>query len=156
MRPPINGTLELTQLFGGNPASEAYQTADGFTVIGHSGIDIAAPEGTPVYPAWDGRLTVIDSGGSGFGLHAIVSDSRGRKALYGHLSRVDVGDGGQVWAHQPFAVSGSTGFSTGPHIHFEIHESPDDLGNGYYGARDPLGGFDHDVLPHLDLHISNL
>ena len=153
MRPPINGTLVITQLFGGNPASEAYTTSDGHRVLGHSGIDIACPLGTDIYPAANGTVQIIESA-RGFGLHCIVTDARKRTFLYAHLSSVQVKNGDHVTIHTPFAKSGSTGFSTGPHLHFEVHEYPQDKDNGYNGARDPLGGFDHDV--QFDLSLTNL
>ncbi|HWE63719.1 MAG TPA: M23 family metallopeptidase [Chloroflexota bacterium] len=156
MRPPLNGTLRITQLFGGNPRLEAFVTGDGLHVLGHTGIDIACPIGTPVYPCWEGVVHIADSGTQGLGLHATITDARGRQAQYGHLSAVLVTDGAHVPLHVPFAHSGSTGNVTGPHLHFEIREPDPDPLNGYYGCRDPLGGFDHDVLSHIDLNLTNL
>lgn len=154
MRPPINSTLVITQLFGGNPKWEQYINQYGYTTLGHDGIDIAAVIGTPVYPAWDGKLKII-SQSTGFGLHALITDSRGRVALYGHLSEVFGNDGDTVRAHTPFGKSGSTGNSTGGHVHFGIQESPLVANNGYGGFRDPLGGFDPDVVSHLSLVNTN-
>jgi murein DD-endopeptidase MepM/ murein hydrolase activator NlpD len=155
VRPPISGQLTVTQLFGGNPNSEAYVNARGQRVIGHDGIDIACAVGTPVYPAWSGILTVIDDGSRGFGLHALVTDpARGRTALYGHLSAVDYQSGQQLAIHTPFASSGNTGYSTGPHVHFGIYHGQVD--NGYGGASDPITDFDPDVWPLLDLSRTNL
>lgn len=154
MRPPISGPLLITQLFGGNPVAERYVNSDGQQVLGHDGVDIAAGIGSWVYPAWNGVVDVIDDGTHGFGLHAIVTDAKGRRALYGHLSQVLVSDGTEVVVHTPFARSGSTGNSTGPHVHWGIYPSRDD--NGYGGATDPLPNLDHDVWPLLDLHLTNL
>jgi murein DD-endopeptidase MepM/ murein hydrolase activator NlpD len=156
MRPPLNGTLLITQLFGGNPKVESFITADGIHVLGHTGLDINAALGTPVYPCWEGIVHIVNSGTTGFGLHVTITDARGRQALYGHLSAVLVPDGAHVPLHVPFAHSGSSGNSTGPHLHFEIREASPDPQNGYYGCRDPLGGFDHDVLPNIDLSLTNL
>jgi murein DD-endopeptidase MepM/ murein hydrolase activator NlpD len=156
MRPPINGTLLLTQLFGGNPQMEAYTAAGGHRVIGHTGIDINAQLGEDVYPAWAGKLEIRDTRPHGFGLHAVIHAPDGRSALYGHLSAITQANGSQVIPHQPFAKAGSTGNSTGPHVHFEIQEKNANLDNGYLGCRDPLGGFDADVIPHIDLSLTNL
>lgn len=156
MRPPLDGTLLVTQLFGGNPAAEAYTTADGIRVLGHTGIDLSCPIGASVYACWAGSAHIADDGARGFGLHVVLTDDRGRQALYGHLSRVLVVEGARVPLHVPFAHSGSTGNSTGPHLHFEIREAGADPANGYYGCRDPLGAFDHDVMGRFDLHLTNL
>jgi murein DD-endopeptidase MepM/ murein hydrolase activator NlpD len=156
MRPPLNGDLLITQLFGGNPQLEAYVTADGIHVLGHTGIDINCPRGTPIFPCWEGVVHIVDSGRQGFGLHVTLTDAQGRQALYGHLSAVLVADGAHIQLHVPFAHSGNSGNTTGPHLHFEIREAHPDRLNGYYGCRDPLGGFDHDVIPNIDLRLTNL
>lgn len=155
MRPPISGVLRVTQLFGGNPASEAYVDPRGRTVIGHDGIDVACAAGTPVFPAWPGVVSIVDDGAHGFGLHVFVNDlAHGRWALYAHLSAVNVSQGATVQPHTPFALSGSSGNSTGPHIHFGVYHGITD--NGYGGAVDPLTDFDRDVWPLLDLSLTNL
>jgi murein DD-endopeptidase MepM/ murein hydrolase activator NlpD len=156
MRPPLDGILRITQLFGGNPRVEAYTIAGGYQVLGHTGIDIACPVGTPLFPCWDGIVHIADDGTHGFGLYATITDAQGRRALYGHLSAVLVADGTAVHLHTPFARSGSSGHSSGPHLHFEIREANPDPANGYNGCRDPLGGFDHDVVARLDLSLTNL
>lgn len=155
MRPPLTH-LTVTQLFGGNPAFEAYQDASGHYCRGHNGIDFAAVEGENVYPAWDGTLDIVDSRPYGYGLHAIVTDVHGRSVLYGHLSGILLPAGARVHAHVPFALAGSTGNSTGPHVHFELREAGADWDNGYLGCRDPLGAFDHDVIAAIDLSQTNL
>ncbi len=162
MRPPLawqdmpDSVLKVTQLFGGNPQMEAYIAPDGRQIIGHTGVDFGCPLGSDVYPAWNGTVEIVDSGNKGFGLHAIVTDASGRKALYGHLSSVSVPNGAMVAVHHPFAKSGSSGNSTGPHIHFEVRNGSANPANGYDGASDPLGAFDSDVPPHLDLSETNL
>lgn len=156
MRPPISGTMVITQLFGGNPENERYTTKEGNLVIGHSGIDIGCPMGTLIYPAANGIVQILDTTPYGFGLHILLVDTRGRRFLYGHLSEILVKNGEKVAIHTPIAKSGSSGNSTGPHLHFEVHEYPEDKENGYNGARDPLGGFDHDVLKNIDLSLTNL
>ena len=100
MRPPISGVLLITQLFGGNPAVEAYTRADGIRVLGHTGIDVACPLGTQIFAAWDGVLRVRDTRPHGLGLFVEVRDGRGRIARYGHLSR-GAGAGRQCGADAP-------------------------------------------------------
>lgn len=155
MRPPLSGALVIAQLFGGNPAYEAYVNARGQRVIGHDGLDIAAVVGQPVFPAWQGLLHVIDDGGKGFGLHAFVTDTVNKRwALYAHLSVIWLKNGDFVRLHSQFAAAGSSGNSTGPHVHFGVYHSISD--NGYGGAVDPITDFDRDVWPLLDLSRTNL
>ncbi|MEO8897400.1 MAG: M23 family metallopeptidase [Candidatus Dormibacter sp.] len=89
----------------------------------HSGIDLAAPPGTPVFAVAAGTVRVVQSA-TGFGLHIqlIPPVSTGRPVLYlyGHLSGVAVADGVAVVAGQMLGSVGSTGNSTGPHLHFEV------------------------------------
>ena len=99
----------------------------------HAGIDIANAIGTPILAIMDG--TVIDSGpASGYGNWIRIQHSDGSVSVYGHMSTLAVSVGQSVTAGQQIAGMGSEGFSTGSHLHFEIHPS----GNG---AVDPVGWF---------------
>ncbi len=85
----------------------------------HAGLDIAAPSGTPVRAALSG--TVVSSGRhGGYGNAVIVEHSDGTEAVYAHCSRLDVRAGERIRAGQTIAAVGSTGRSTGPHLHFEL------------------------------------
>ena len=155
MRPPLNGTLLVTQLFGGNPASERYVNVLGQQIIGHDGIDFACQEGDLVYPAWPGNIIFLDNRPHGFGYYALVRQPNSPVfALYGHLSEPIAKPGDRAVIHVPFAYAGSTGNSTGPHVHFGVYHGAQD--NGYGGAVDPLPDFDRDVWPRLDLSLTNL
>lgn len=84
----------------------------------HNGIDIAIPEGTPVRPVASGR--VVYSGlQPGYGNMVIVQHDDGMISIYAHHSRNLVKTGGRVARETQIAFSGSTGHSTGPHLHFE-------------------------------------
>ncbi len=85
----------------------------------HTGIDIAVAEGTPVRAAAPGRVTVAGWEG-GFGLLVIIDHENGYETYYGHLSKVLVSPGHYVQAGDVIALSGNTGLSTGPHLHFEV------------------------------------
>ena len=89
----------------------------------HTGIDLAAAWGTPVFAVAAGVVHVVQSA-TGFGLHILLtpplSSAKPVTYLYGHLSDVVVADGVAVAAGQALGSVGSTGNSTGPHLHFEV------------------------------------
>lgn len=85
----------------------------------HSGIDLAAAAGTAVVATAAGVARVIVSA-IGFGLHVVIDHGGGLQSLYGHLSAVVVTDGAPVHAGEVIGAVGSSGNSTGPHLHFEI------------------------------------
>jgi murein DD-endopeptidase MepM/ murein hydrolase activator NlpD len=83
----------------------------------HAGIDIAAPTGTPIHAARAGTVLIADAQG-GYGL-AVVIDHGTMTTLYGHQSRIAVRVGDEVGQGEVVGYVGSTGHSTGPHLHFE-------------------------------------
>ena len=97
---------------------------------GHSGLDIAAPEGTPVVAADAGEVLKAYWNGEGYGGLIIVAHPSGYETWYGHLDRFSVEKGQQVKRGQKIGLMGSTGFSTGSHLHFEVRQ------DGH--LRDPL------------------
>jgi murein DD-endopeptidase MepM/ murein hydrolase activator NlpD len=155
MRPPINDAFPISQLFGDNPQSEAYVSDYpwnfGARISRHDGIDLAVGTGTPVYPVWNGVVHVYERS-TGFGLHVMLEDDQGRMFLYAHLSHVDVPDGTRVQIHTPFAQTGSSGNSTGPHLHAGCYLPSGgtlDTANGFGGAMDWLSTLDHDAVWRL-------
>ncbi len=86
----------------------------------HTGIDIAGPIGTAVTAADSGRVVSALYDNYGYGYHVIIDHGNGYQTLYGHLSRIDVGAGQNVSRGQQLGLRGSTGRSTGPHVHFEV------------------------------------
>ena len=115
---PIDGA-RITQGFG--CTSFTFEPVDAGCPGGHwhSGVDLAAPIGTPVYATQSGVAQVFRSP-SGYGLHIVIDDADGLSSLYGHLSSVAVLSGEYVDAGQVVGAVGSSGNSTGPHLHFEI------------------------------------
>lgn len=87
---------------------------------GHLGIDIAAATGAPVYAADSGVVVYAASISGGYGLMVMIDHGNGFHTLYAHLSQIVVRCGQNVGQGQTIAYSGSTGNSTGPHLHFEI------------------------------------
>jgi murein DD-endopeptidase MepM/ murein hydrolase activator NlpD len=90
----------------------------------HPGLDIAAPLGTPVRAASEGVVTMAGWNG-GFGKMVLIDHGGGVTTLYGHNADLRVEVGERVVAGQLIADMGSTGYSTGSHVHFEVHVGED-------------------------------
>ena len=101
----------------------------------HHGVDLGVPTGTAVH-AMSGGTVSLAGAMSGYGLAVMIDHGAGWVTLYGHLDRVDVTVGDRVRAGQRVGLSGNTGISTAPHLHFEVRR--------FGRSRDPvplLGGF---------------
>jgi murein DD-endopeptidase MepM/ murein hydrolase activator NlpD len=85
----------------------------------HFGIDLAAPAGTPIYATHAGTVLVADWWG-GYGLCVQIDNGNGITTIFGHASQLNVAVGQQVRAGDVIAWVGTTGFSTGNHLHYEI------------------------------------
>lgn len=95
----------------------------------HTGIDFGISQGTPVGAAVSGTVAQVnDSGSKGYGRHVIVQGDNGKWFVYGHLSQPKVSKGQHVEAGNLIGLSGNTGNSTGPHLHFEARN------NSRYGS----------------------
>ena len=86
----------------------------------HAGEDIGAPTGTPILAADSGIATVIPDNGNGYGNYIMINHGGGRVTLYAHMSGFAVSNGASVTQGQTIGYVGSTGNSTGPHLHFEV------------------------------------
>jgi murein DD-endopeptidase MepM/ murein hydrolase activator NlpD len=95
---------------------------------GHAGLDIANDWGAPVRAAKDGGVVATLALSSGYGWHVIVDHGDGLITLYAHLSSFEVEEGQAVARGDVLGTVGSTGYSTGPHLHFEVrrHGQPED------------------------------
>lgn len=109
----------LTQRFGCTALDIEPWSAECPTHHFHSGVDLAAPLDTHIYAATAGRVALARERG-GYGLYIIVVRDSRLSTLYGHLDLPLVQLGDEVAAGQPIALMGSTGNSTGPHLHFEV------------------------------------
>ncbi len=109
------------------------------TVKFHYGLDFAAPQGTPIYATADGTVTTAGSTGNGYGNHVIINHGYGYETLFGHMVRVKVNNGQSVKRGEVIGWVGSTGKSTGPHCHYEVHKYGDKI--------DPIYFFYNDLSP---------
>ncbi len=87
----------------------------------HSGVDLVAPTGTPVKPIMPGEVKESDPNYFGYGNYVVVTHDKNYESLYAHLSQIEVKPGQKVDLNTELGKSGSTGFSTGPHLHLEVH-----------------------------------
>lgn len=113
---PSAASKRVTSYFGKREKPNANATST------HRGIDIGAPSGTDVYAADSGTVIVAGSGRS-YGNYVVISHGNGYTTLYAHNSRLCVSVGQKVSKGTVIAKVGSTGNSTGPHIHFEISKN---------------------------------
>jgi murein DD-endopeptidase MepM/ murein hydrolase activator NlpD len=114
---PLAGFV-ITQPFG--PTDLAIEPPFGGYPHFHTGIDLAGPLGTPIWAAADGVVAAVGSGTTGYGNYVVITHAGGISTLYGHLDRTLVTVGAHVTQGQPIGLEGSTGNSTGPHLHFEV------------------------------------
>ena len=87
---------------------------------GHGGMDLAVPTGTPIRAALPGTVVVSKYNAGGYGYYVMIDHGNGLATLYGHCSKLLAKVGQTVQAGDIIALSGSTGRSTGPHLHFEV------------------------------------
>ena len=87
----------------------------------HKGIDIAGPIGTPIMAADSGVVTYAEWNDGGYGYLVEITHADGSETVYAHNSRILVQKGQKVERGEQISEMGSTGFSTGPHLHFEVH-----------------------------------
>lgn len=88
----------------------------------HTGIDMACSTGTPIYPAMDGLVTAAGYNAT-YGNYVIVQHHSGYKTLYGHMSKITCKKGNFVYTTTQIGKVGSTGLSTGPHLHFTVYKN---------------------------------
>jgi len=88
----------------------------------HNAVDLAIAKGTPIHAAADGRVILARKGyNGGFGNVVIIAHPNGTETLYAHQSKIATSTGEEVFQGQVIGYVGSTGHSTGPHLHFEVH-----------------------------------
>ncbi len=102
----------------------------------HPGLDFTAPSGTPIYATADG--VVIDAGFNtgGYGNRVVINHGFGYQTLYGHMLRIKARVGAKLKRGEVIGYVGSTGKSTGPHCHYEVHRSGRQVDPIYYFYND--------------------
>lgn len=106
------------------------------TIKMHAGLDFTAPQGTPIYATADGVVTTAANTGNGYGIHVVINHGYGYETLYGHMVRVKARAGQRVKRGDLIGYVGSTGKSTGPHCHYEVHKNGQKLDPVYFFYND--------------------
>lgn len=133
--------IYITQKFGENGV---YYSRYGME--GHNGVDLRtrfddSPDGKrPMHASADGTVYDVRFDKVGYGRHVRIRHADGSITLYGHMSEITVKEGQKVKAKEQIGITGNTGDSTGPHVHWEYRPAgwESNTDNGYYGAVDPL------------------
>jgi murein DD-endopeptidase MepM/ murein hydrolase activator NlpD len=102
----------------------------------HPGIDFAAPHGTPIYATADGVVTVAQNNFGGYGNEIQIKHSEDYTTLYAHLSSFKIQKGQKVKRGECIGYVGSTGFSTAPHLHYEVIHKGEKVNPVYYFYND--------------------
>ena len=122
-RQPFTGSYPISQGYGGTDTSAF-----------HTGIDYACPTGTPILASEAGTVMFAGWDNTGYGNCVIIQHKDGNATLYAHLQSISVKVGQKVKRSQVIGYSGSTGNSTGPHLHFEARHT----WNDYKSHFDPM------------------
>ena len=101
----------------------------------HNGLDFTAPSGVPIYATADGKIDKAEFNG-GFGNHVVIKHGYGFESLYGHMSRIKARTGETVKRGEVIGYVGSTGLSSGPHCHYEVHRNGVPVDPVYYFYQD--------------------
>lgn len=132
---------QISQPFG--PSTYWFEPPYGAYAHFHTGMDLVEPFGSPVFAADDGIVALVGSTSSGYGNYVVIAHSGGLDTLYGHLSTALVKVGQSVTQGQAIGMEGSTGNSTGAHLHFELRINQKPVDPAPYlppGAPSPFRG----------------
>ncbi len=102
----------------------------------HKGLDFTAPQGTPIYATGNGRVSAASFDQGGYGNHVIINNGYGYQTLFGHMSKIKVKAGQIVKRGEVIGWVGSTGKSTGPHCHYEVHVNGREVNPVYFFYND--------------------
>jgi len=102
----------------------------------HYGVDFSAPKGTPIYATGDGTISKVKKSRRGFGNHVVINHGYGYESLYAHMSKYTVRRGQKIKRGDVIGYVGSTGKSTAPHLHYEVHKDGKKINPAYYFHND--------------------
>jgi murein DD-endopeptidase MepM/ murein hydrolase activator NlpD len=102
----------------------------------HYGMDFVAHEGTNIYATGAGKVIMVKTSRTGHGKHVVIDHGYGYETLYGHMSAFNVKVGQKVKRGQVIGFVGSTGSSTAPHLHYEVHKDGKKVDPKYYFFKD--------------------
>jgi hypothetical protein len=137
LNPPTARPFGIAQLWGENPDFYRQFSYGGVPLQGHNGIDFLTPVGTEIFSVDAGTVIQVDFDPTGFGNYVMVRHPWGQ-SIYAHLEQVAVREGQVVGRGAFLGLSGNTGASTGPHLHFAIRIDPFNVADGWGGFSDPL------------------
>ncbi len=118
---------------------DSFAVSQGYNFF-HPGIDMAAIKGSPVYPIMEGTVISIDHGRFGYGNYVTIDHGSGFKSLYAHFAKTEAKVGEKVDKDSILGLVGSTGWSTGPHLHLQISQegrwvNPKTFFESYFGKK---------------------
>ncbi len=113
---PIHTNISIQE-----PVVEVHLT-QGFRFF-HPGLDIDGNTGDPIRPIKNGKVEFVEYSKFGYGKHVIINHGNGLKSLYAHLSKINVQEGDSITTDTILGEMGSTGHSTGDHLHLEVREN---------------------------------
>ncbi len=149
-RPALEKTLQQEEVIAqatptGNPVKGSFEVSSDFGIRpnpyggpgyeGHDGIDILGDHGTPIYATASGHAERAQYGG-GYGYHVVLKNSQGYETLYAHLSKLAVTPNEKVKQGQLIGYMGSTGRSTGTHLHYSIYRNGKAIDPKTYMGKD--------------------
>jgi len=114
--------VQLTTEHGVRIPLDEFKVTQGYSTF-HRGIDLNGELGDPVYPIMPGTIEAVFYSRFSYGNHVIVNHGSGFKSLYAHLSKITVQVGQEVDKNTVLGTIGSTGWSTGSHLHLEIYDN---------------------------------
>lgn len=118
---------------------ETFKFSQGFSFF-HPGIDLAVPKGTPTYPIMEGYVEQVEESRWGYGNHVYINHGNGFRSLYAHLAQIEVKKNEFVNRDSIIGLVGSSGWSSGSHLHLQIWEeekliNPKSFLETYFGQK---------------------